>query len=66
MGSIQAGFGVVTWSTILAVTGMLDEPGLLEPFERGDGRRPWPPPEPDEVGETRVRVGAHQREQGLV
>jgi hypothetical protein len=31
---------------------MLDEPGLLETPERQDGRRPRPPPEPDEVGEA--------------
>src|SRR6516164_4705298 len=45
---------------------MLDEPGLLEALERQDGRCPRPPPEPDEVGEARARVGAHHREQGLV
>jgi hypothetical protein len=43
---------------VLALTGMLDEPRHLEPLERGDGRPARPPPEPDEVGETRVRVGA--------
>ena len=51
---------------VLALTGMLDEPRILEPLERGDGRRPRPPPEPDEVGEARARIGAHHREQGLV
>ena len=49
-----------------ALAGMLYEPRLLETLERQDGRRPRPPPEADEVGEARARIGAHHREQGLV
>src|SRR6516165_8637445 len=48
------------------LAGMLDKPGLLETLERQDGRRPRPPAEPDELAEARARIGAHDREEGLV
>jgi hypothetical protein len=44
------------------LAGMSDESGLLETFERRDGRRPRPPPGPNQVGEARAGVRAHQQQ----